>query len=298
MKRSSKGMWPIVLFILLCALVGGVWLYSKSVIVDQGVAVSPQIEADGVNVIIVNNPYKATNYSSIVSAVRNGVSSAGTNISIVVVTGEYDLEGKSHIDDLFAGLVKLGTAGVYSYSTNEEDYEHDGVVNLHGDTDIVDLQDGSCSAAVDFQVRTGILTTTKKPNIDADETLQIWDIDEYSRRDVELSDAAVKILVGTKDASRIGCDAFILVGEKFGEGGDATMNVISGVAGEGASFNFETSQSRVVVHCGTSGALKTDNYFTRHSVGCVEIAGLDLDKDASSDKDNNTSSADEEEDEE
>lgn len=296
MKRSSKGMWPVVLFILLCALVGGVWLYSKSVIVDSGVAVSPQIEADGVNVIIVNNPYKATNYSSIISAARNAIRSGGTNISIIVVTGEYDLEGKSHVDDLFAGLVKLGTAGVYSYSTNEDDYEHEGVVNLHGETDTVDLHEGVSSAGVDLKVRTGILTTTKKPNIDADETLQIWDIDEYSRRDVDLSEAAVKVLVGTEDESRIGCDAFILVGETFGEGGDATMNVISGVAGEGASFNFETSQSRVVVHCGTSGALKTDNYFTRHSVGCVEIAGLDLDVDASSDKDSNTSS-DEEDDE-
>lgn len=281
MRRKGKGAWPIVLFFILVALVLGIYLFSKTVFVDKGVAVTPYACANGVNVVIVSDPYKANNYNGIIGGVKEAIKKGGSNASIVVVVGAFDMDKGTHIPDLFKGLSKLGLDGVYAYPTGDdaEDFSCEGVTNLCGETDTIDIREGGISSAsVDVQRRACLLETRKSSNSDADQTLQIWDINEYTRRDVELSDATVKVLVGSDNKDKIACDVYIYVDGVSDE--PSIMSALGGVGGEKASFNYEISASRVLVYCGTSGTQSTDTLATRHSIGVVEIASLDTEEDS------------------
>lgn len=277
MKRSGKGAWPVVLSLIVILLAGGVYFFSRTVWVDSGVAVTPNAYGNGVNVIIVSDPMGAPNYREITSAVKSAMSSCGKNASVVFVTGEYSFEPGSHIEDLFASLSKVGAAEIYAYPTNVDNFQSPHAINLHGETDTVEIrEDCASSSGVDVQRKATLLTTVKKPDENATKTLQVWDMESesYNRRDVELSDASVKILIGGVDNEHIACDVYIFTGDAEGKTADKT-SMLSGVeGGDKASFNFETSASRVLVYCGASGKRSTDTLTTRHSIGVVEIASV------------------------
>lgn len=275
MKRSGKGAWPVVLSLIIILLAGGIYLFSRAVWADTGVAVTPYACGNGVNVIIVSDPYKANNFRSITSAVKKAISKGGSNSTVIFVTGVFDTEKGSHIEDLFESLSKLGAAEVYAYPTNIENFSSNHAINIHGQTDTVEINSkGTSSAAVEVQRKAHLLSTSKTASENAVASLQVWDIECFERRDVELSDASVKILIGGVDKERIACDIYIYTGDTEGKEAGVT-NALSGIeGGDKAAFNYETSAARVLVYCGTSGSQSTDKFFTRHSIGAVEIANV------------------------
>ena len=277
MRRNAKGLWPLFLILVVGLIVGGFYWYGNNVMLDKGVAVTPYVEANGVNVIIVSNPYAATNYAAIVKSVKKAIQEGGQNASIVVVTGVYTPEQGNQLGNLFAGLCQTGAAGVYAYPSNLSEVNLDGVKNLHGATDTITLRAGAASSkSVELQQRARMLDTKKIADENTSMTLQIWDVESFSRRDIELSDAKLKVLVGSIDANQIGCDVYVYTGTvDKGDSSGGVMSTFSGVTGGETSYNYESSASRLLVHCGTAGALPTDTGATRHAIGVVEIASKD-----------------------
>lgn len=274
MRRSGKGLWPVALALVVILVAVGAYLYSRMLFVDSCVAGTPYKCGNGVNVIVVANPYGANNYTDIVRSVEKAIDGGGTNSSIIVVTGVFDDGSKSHLDDLFKGLTKTKAKAVYAYPTNLESVKYDNVVCLLGGTDTVSLKDkGEISASAEVQLKAGLVTTQKKVSEDAEDVLQIWDINSCERRDIDCSNASMKILVGTKDNNRIGCDAFIFAGAYKSTDDVGVVGALGGLSSE-SSYNFETNGSRVVMYCGTAGKQNKDNMTTRHSIGKIEFVSV------------------------
>lgn len=275
MKRKGKGAWPVVLALIVIIACVAYIFYTRTVFPDKDYVASNYTCANGVNVIIVSDPHSANNFRDIAKSVRSAIRLGGSNTSIVVVTGEYDVNNGSHIEDLFKALGSTGADEVYAYPTNLESFSSNHAITLLGQTDTVNLnaKGGSISKGADLRKRASLLSTKRVVDDEAEPVLQIWDIATFERRDIDTSHASVKVVVGGKNASDIACDVYIFTGDM--EGKDAgVMNALSGVGGGKTSFNFETSPTRLFVYCGTSGSKDGESKITRHSIGVAEIVNV------------------------
>lgn len=274
MKRKGKGIWPVVLALIVIILGVAYYGFTHLVFVDGDYSASPYACANGVNVIVVADPQNASNYRNIVASVRTAVKKGGSNASIVIVAGEYNVDKDSHIENLFASLKGLGLDGVYAYPTNLESFSSPNATTLLGNTYTVPLKDNAlCSAGAEFQRKATLLTTRKVAEETAEPYLQIWDIATYERRDVDTSTASVKIVVGGKDESGIACDLYVFTGDAEGKD-EGIMGAIGGIGNGKSSFNYELSPSRLFMYCGTSGTKAGDRAITRHAIGTVEIVSV------------------------
>lgn len=275
MKRKGKGAWPVVLAMLVIIACGAYFFYTRTVFPDKDYVASNYTCANGVNVIIVSDPYSANNFRDIAKSVKTAIRCGGSNTSVVVVTGEYDVNNGSHIEDLFKALNSTGADEIYAYPTNLDTFSSNYAICLRGQTDTVDLnaKGGSISKGAELRKKAALLSTKRLVDDEAEPFLQIWDIETFERKDVDTSHASVKIIVGGRNVSDIACDVFVFTGDM--EGKDAgVMNALSGVGGGKTSFNFETSPTRLFIYCGTSGSKVGDSKLTRHSIGVAEIVNI------------------------